>query len=91
MDKLLDILLCGTVTIIEVIIIFIITMLIQLIMYRIFGINLFKLIIKYLNKLDEYLNKIFQKGNFKMKLKKYNKIRKHNYKIKKEVIVGQNK
>lgn len=59
MDKLLDILLCGTVTIIEAIIIFIIMMLIQLIMYKIFGINLFKLIIKYLNKLDEYLNNIF--------------------------------
>lgn len=59
MNKLLDILLCGTATIIELIIIFTITMLIQLVMYRIFGINLFKLIIKSLNRFDQYLNKMF--------------------------------
>lgn len=59
MSKLLDILLCGTVTIIELITIFIVAMLIQLIMYRIFGINLFKIVIKSSKKLDQYINKIF--------------------------------
>ena len=59
MDKLLDIFLCGTTTIIELIAVFVITMLIQLIMYQVFNINLFKLFLKGSNKLDKYLNKIF--------------------------------
>lgn len=59
MDKLLDIFLCGTTTIIELIAVFVITVLIQLIMYQVFNINLFKLFLKGSNKLDKYLNKIF--------------------------------
>lgn len=59
MNKLLDIFLCGTTTIIELIAVFIILMLIQLIIYQVFNVNLFKLILKGSNKLDKYLTKIF--------------------------------
>ena len=59
MNKLLDIFLCGTTTIIEIIAVFIILMLIQLIIYQVFNVNLFKLILKGSNKLDKYLTKIF--------------------------------
>lgn len=59
MNKLLDIFLCGTTTIIELIAVFIISMLIQLIIYQVFNVNLFKLILKGSNKLDKYLTKIF--------------------------------
>ena len=59
MSKLLDIFLCGTMTIIELITVFIVAMLIQLIMYRVFGINIYKLTIKGLNKLDRYLSEVF--------------------------------
>lgn len=59
MNKLLDIFLCGTITIFELIAVLIIAMFIQLIMYQIFRINIYKLTIKGLNKLDRYLNKAF--------------------------------
>lgn len=59
MSKLLDILLCGAMTISELIAIFIVAMLIQLIMYRVFNINLYKLFIKGSDKLDKYLSEKF--------------------------------
>ena len=59
MSKLLDILLCGAMTISELIAIFIVAMLIQLIMYRVFNINLYKLFIKGSYKLDKYLTEKF--------------------------------
>lgn len=59
MDKLLDILLCGGVLILEIAGAIIGILLIQLICYQIFGINLYKSTINGLNKLDKYLNKMF--------------------------------
>lgn len=59
MDKLLDILLCGGTLILEIVGAIIAMLLIQLICYQVFGINLYKSIINELNKLDQYLNKVF--------------------------------
>lgn len=55
MDKIMDFILCAGVTAFEVIAVIIAMMLIQLIMYRVFNINLYKLFIKGSNKLDKYL------------------------------------
>ncbi len=59
MNKILDIFLCGTITIFELIAVLLVVMIIQLIMYQVFGINVYKLIIKGLNKFDKYLSKAF--------------------------------
>ena len=59
MDKLLDVLLCGGTLILEIVGAIIAMLLIQLICYQVFGINLYKSIINELNKLDQYLNKVF--------------------------------
>lgn len=59
MNKLLDILLCGGVVIGELFAAIVGMLLIQLIFYRVFNINLYKSIINELNKLDQYLDKVF--------------------------------
>jgi Tfp pilus assembly protein FimT len=59
MIKLLDIFLCGTVTIFELFLVIAIAMIIQLIAYQVFGFNIYKSINKNLNKLDKYLSEIF--------------------------------
>jgi len=57
MNYLLDILLCTSTVMAELIAAVIGMMLIQLIAYRVFNINLYKLFIKSSFKLDKYLNK----------------------------------
>lgn len=59
MDKLLDILLCSGVLIGEIFGAIVAMLLIQLIFYRVFNINLYKSINKGLDKLDKYLSKVF--------------------------------
>lgn len=56
MNYLLDILLCTSTAIAELIAVAIGMMLIQLVSYRVFNINLYKLFIKGSFKLDKYLN-----------------------------------
>lgn len=59
MDKLLDILLCGGTLILEIVGAIVAMLLIQLIFYRVFNINLYKSINKGLDKLDKYLSRVF--------------------------------
>ena len=54
-----DIFLCGLTVMIELATIFASMMLIQLISYQCFGINLYQKLNKELNRLDKYLTKIF--------------------------------
>lgn len=56
MNYILDILLCTSTVMAELIAVIIGMMLIQLISYRVFNINLYKLLIKGSYKLDKYLN-----------------------------------
>lgn len=58
MSYLLDIAACGLTLIIEFTVIIVAALLIQLIAYQIFGINIYKGIFKGLNKLDRYLSKV---------------------------------
>ena len=58
MDYCLDVLLCGLVTLGELIGVIILAMAIQLIFYRVFKINLYKNIIRGLNKLEKYIEEI---------------------------------
>lgn len=59
MSKLMDFLLCGAVTMFELIGVIILGMLVQLIMYQVFGINIYKSLIRASRKLDKYLNEKF--------------------------------
>lgn len=59
MSKLIDFLLCGAVTMFELIGVIILGMLVQLIMYQVFGINIYKSLIRASRKLDKYLNEKF--------------------------------
>ena len=66
MNYILDILLCTSIAMAELIAVIIGMMLIQLISYRVFNINLCKLFIKGSYKLDKYLNEKFnQKGGIR--------------------------
>jgi len=56
MNYILDVLLCASTVMTELIAVIIGMMLIQLISYRVFNINLFKLFIKGSYKLDKCLN-----------------------------------
>lgn len=56
MDKIIDIMLCSGVVLTELILIIIAGLLIQLIMYQVFNINLVKIAVKTSRKLDNYLN-----------------------------------
>lgn len=55
----LDVLACIITVVLELIGIVGISMLIQLISYQCFGINIYQRIIKRLNRLDKYFNEIF--------------------------------
>lgn len=55
----LDVIACTVTTILEVIGTIGLAMLIQLISYQCFGINIYQRIIKRLNRLDKYFNEIF--------------------------------
>ena len=59
MDKLLDILLCGGVLILEIAGAIIGILLIQLICYQVFGINLYKSFERFLDKMDKKLTEMF--------------------------------
>ena len=59
MEYWLDVLLCGLITIGELIGVIILAMAIQLIFYRVFKINLYKSFWKLSDKLDKRINKIF--------------------------------
>lgn len=54
-----DIYLCGLTVLGEIALVFISAMLIQLISYQCFGINLYQILNKGLNRLDKYLTKVF--------------------------------
>ena len=56
MDYWVDVFLCMGVTLLELIGVIGIAMLVQLISYQVFGVNLYKKIFKGLNRLDKYLN-----------------------------------
>lgn len=58
MSYWLDVLLCGLVTLGELIGVILLAVLIQIIFYKIFGINLYKKIIKGLNKLEKYIEEV---------------------------------
>lgn len=62
MDKLMDFILCGGMTILELAIIFIAVMLIQLTVYQLSRkrINLFKIITKSILRFNNYLTEIFE-------------------------------
>ena len=57
MEYWLDVLLCGLITIVELIGVIILAMAIQLIFYRVFKINLYKNIIRGLSKLEKYIER----------------------------------
>ena len=59
MSKLLDFMLCTGITLSEVIVIIIAAMLIQLIVYRITGINMYNIFIKLIFKADKYVTTKF--------------------------------
>ena len=59
MDKIIDIILCSGVVLTELILIIIAGLLIQLIMYQVFNINLVKIAVKTSRKLDNYLSSKF--------------------------------
>ena len=56
MDYWLDVFLCAGITLLELIGVIGIAMLVQLISYQVFGVNLYKKFFKGLNRLDKYLN-----------------------------------
>lgn len=58
MSYWLDVLLCGLVTLGELIGVMLLAVLIQIIFYKIFRINLYKKIIKGLNKLEKYIEEV---------------------------------
>ena len=58
MEYWLDVLLCGLITIGELIGVIILAMAIQLIFYRVFKINLYKNIIRSLSKLEKYIEEV---------------------------------
>lgn len=58
MSYWLDVLLCGLVTLGELIVVMLLAVLIQIIFYKIFRINLYKKIIKGLNKLEKYIEEV---------------------------------
>lgn len=58
-DYCLDVFLCAGMTILEVIGVIGIALLIQLISYQCFGINIYQRIFKGLNRLDKYLSTKF--------------------------------
>lgn len=58
MNYWLDVLLCGLVTLGELIGIILLAVLIQIIFYKIFRINLYKKIITGLNKLEKYIEEV---------------------------------
>lgn len=58
MNYWLDVLLCGLVTLGELIGVMLLAVLIQIIFYKIFRINLYKKIIKGLNKLEKYIEEV---------------------------------
>lgn len=58
MSYWLDVLLCGLVTLGELIGVMLLAALIQIIFYKIFGINLYKKIITGLNKLEKYIEEV---------------------------------
>lgn len=58
-DYWLDVILCCMTVVLELIGVFGLAMLIQLISYQCFGINIYQRIIKRLNRLDKYFNEIF--------------------------------
>ena len=58
MDYWLDVLLCGLVTLGELIGVILLAVLTQIIFYKIFRINLYKKIIKGLNKLEKYIEEV---------------------------------
>ncbi len=55
----IDVIACAMTVLIELILIFGLAMLVQLISYQCFGINLYQRIIKGLNRLDRYLTNKF--------------------------------
>lgn len=55
----LDVILCCMTVVLELIGIIGLAMLIQLISYQCFGVNIYQRIIKRLNRLDKYFNEIF--------------------------------
>lgn len=58
MNYWLDVLLCGLVTLVELIGVILLAVLTQIIFYKIFRINLYKKIIKGLNKLEKYIEEV---------------------------------
>lgn len=58
MNYWLDVLLCGLVTLGELIGVILLAVLTQIIFYKIFRINLYKKIIKGLNKLEKYIEEV---------------------------------
>ena len=58
MNYWLDVLLCGLVTLGELIGVMLLAVLTQIIFYKIFRINLYKKIIKGLNKLEKYIEEV---------------------------------
>ena len=58
MEYWLDVLLCGLITIGELIGVIILAMATQLIFYRVFNINLYKNIIRGLSKLEKYIEEV---------------------------------
>lgn len=58
-DYWLDVILCCMTVVLELIGVFGLAMLIQLISYQCFGINIYQRIIKRLNRLDKYLTSLF--------------------------------
>lgn len=58
-DYWLDVILCCMTVVLELIGVFGLAMLIQLISYQCFGINIYQRIIKRLNRLDKYLSSLF--------------------------------
>lgn len=59
MKNILDVYLCGITFILEIISVIGIAMLMQLISYQYFGINLYQKLNSNLNKLDRYLTNLF--------------------------------
>ena len=58
MNYWLDVLLCGLVTLGELMGVILLAVLTQIIFYKIFRINLYKKIIKGLNKLEKYIEEV---------------------------------
>lgn len=59
MNYILEIMICGSIAISEILLIILLAGLIQGIVYKLTGFNIIKNIIKGLNKLDKKLNSIF--------------------------------